>query len=98
MSTRKATSYRRARAKSPHRFDTGFIPTANRTHGSITVTRNSPLISGVQRKRPEEYWIKGGSFIGGGASCDATAEEAAEYMSQSPHWTVLMRLTKELGW
>jgi hypothetical protein len=39
-----------------------------------------------------------GSFIGGGGFRHATAEEAAEYMSQSPHWAVLMRLTKELGW
>jgi hypothetical protein len=98
MSTRRTYSSRSHTIRSLHRFDNGFIPTANRTHDSITVTRNSPLISGVQRKRPGEYWIKGGSFIGGGASRDATAEEAAEYMSQSPHWSVLMRLTKELGW
>ena len=46
-----------------------------------------------------ENWIHGGSFIGGGGCRrDATAEEAAEYMSRSPHWPVLMRLTKELGW
>jgi hypothetical protein len=65
----------------------------------ITVTRNSPLISTVQRKRPGEYWIHGGSFIGGGGGGRrATAEEAADYMSQSPHWAVLMKLTKELGW
>jgi hypothetical protein len=53
----------------------------------------------VRRKRPGEYWIHGGSFIGGsGCRHDATAEEAAEYMGQSPHWSVLMKLTKELGW
>ena len=38
------------------------------------------------------------SFIGGGGSTEATAEEAAEYLSWSPHWAPLMRLTKELGW
>jgi hypothetical protein len=85
-------------SKSPHRFDNGFIPTANPTRDSITVTRNSPLISGVSRKGPGQYRIDMGSFIGGGGSRQATAEEAAEYMSQTPHWAVLMRLTKELGW
>jgi len=39
-----------------------------------------------------------GAFIGGGGSRHVTAEEAAEYMSQSPHRAVLMRLTKELEW
>jgi len=85
--------------KSLHRFDNGFIPTADRDYDNITVTRNSSLISGVRRKRPGEYLIHSGSFNGGGGgSRDATAEEAAEYLSQSPHWAVLMRLTKELGW
>ena len=97
MSNRKISLSRFA-VKSPHRFDNGFIPTANPARDSITVTRNSPLISGVQRKQPGEYWIHGGSFIDGGGRRDATAEEAAEYMSQSPHWAVLMRLTKQLGW
>jgi hypothetical protein len=97
MSTRKTPSNRSC-AKSLHRFDNGFVPTANPAYDSITVTRNSPLISCVQRKRRGEYWIHGGSFIGGGASRPAAAEEAAEYMSYSPHWAVLMRLTNELGW
>jgi hypothetical protein len=97
MSNRKIFSDRSA-FRSLHRFDNGFIPTANAAYDSITVTRNSPLISTAQRKRPREYWIHGGSFIGGGGSHPATAEEAAEYMSQSPHWAVLMRLTKELRW
>ena len=79
--------------KSLHRFDNGFIPTASPAHDRITVRRNSPLISGVSRKGPGQYRIDMGSFIGGGGR-DATAEEAAEYMSQSPHWAVLMRLTK----
>ena len=53
----------------------------------------------MQRKRPGEYWIHGGSFIGGGGFRHAaTAEDAADYMGQSPHRTVLMTLTKELGW
>ena len=50
-------------SKSPHRFDTGFIPTADPARDNITVARNSPLISGVQRKRPGEYLIHMGSFI-----------------------------------
>jgi hypothetical protein len=98
MSHRHISSSR-FRVKSPHRFDNGFIPTADPARDNITVTRNSPLISGVQRKRPGEDWIHGGSFIGGGGGGRrATAEEAADYMSQSPHWAVLMRLTKELRW
>ena len=36
-----------SRFESPHRFDTGFIPTADPARGNIAVTRNSPLISGV---------------------------------------------------
>lgn len=36
--------------------------------------------------------------IGGGGTRPATGEEVADYMSRSPHWAVLMRLTKELGW
>ena len=52
----------------------------------------------VRRKRLGEYSINGGSFIGEGGSCDATAEEVAEYLSQSPHWAKLMRFTMELGW
>jgi hypothetical protein len=95
-----STQRRRFRInKSPHRFDSRFVPIANRNDDSITVTRSSPLISCVGRKGPGEYWIHGGSFIGGsGCRQDATAEEAADYMGQSPHWSVLMRLTKELGW
>ncbi len=31
-------------SKPLHRFDSGFIPTADRAHDSITVTRNSQLI------------------------------------------------------
>ena len=81
-----------------HRFDTGFVPTANNAGDYITVTRNSPLISCVSRKRPGKYRIEGGSFIGGGASHDATPEEAAEYLSRSPHWAHLMRLTLKMGW
>ena len=84
--------------KSLHRFDNGFIPTANHAYDGITVTRTPPLISCVKRKRLGEYSIHGGSFIGGGGSHDATAEEVAEYLSESPHWAKLMRLTKDLGW
>ena len=62
------------------------------------MTRSSPLISAVSRKGPGEYYICGGSFIGGGGSTEATAEEAAEYLSWSPHWAHLMRLTLEMGW
>ena len=77
----------------PHRFDTGFIPTADYADDRIIVTRNSPLISAVSRKRPGEYRISGGSFIGGGGSREATAYEVAEYLARSPHWAHLMRLT-----
>jgi hypothetical protein len=95
MSTRRPrkTSY-----ESPHRFDTGFIPTADYSDDHIIVTRNSPLISAVSRKRPGEYRICGGSFIGGGGSREATADEVAEYLARSPHWAHLMRLTLEMGW
>jgi hypothetical protein len=82
----------------PHRFDTGFIPTADHADDHIIVTRNSPLISAVSRKRPGEYPISGGSFIGGGGSREATAYEVAEYLARSPHWAHLMRLTLKMGW
>jgi hypothetical protein len=75
-----------------------FIPEANREDDHIIVTRNSPLISAVRSKRPGEYWICGGSFIGGGGSREATADEVAEYLARSPHRAHLMRLTLELGW
>jgi hypothetical protein len=52
----------------------------------------------VSRKRPGEYLIRSGSFIGGGGSTEATPEKAAEYLSWSPHWAHLMRLTLEMGW
>ena len=39
----------------------------------------------LQEGRSGEYWIHGGSFIGGGGCGHrSTAEEAADYMSQSP--------------
>ena len=82
----------------PHRFDTGFVPTANPDRDAIIVTRNSPLISAVSRKRPGEYLIWGGSFIGGGGCREATVDEAAEYLARSPHWAHLMRMTLEMGW
>ncbi len=81
-----------------HSFDNGFVPEISKDRSGIIVTRSSPLISAVSRKGPGEYYICGGSFIGGGGSTEATAEEAAEYLSWSPHWAHLMRLTKELGW
>jgi hypothetical protein len=82
----------------PHRFDTGFIPTADYADDHIIVTRSSPLISAVSRKRPGEYRIWGGSFIGGGGSRETAADEVAEYLARSPHWAHLMRLTLEMGW
>jgi hypothetical protein len=63
---------------------------------AIIVTRSSQLISAVSRVRLGEYRIWGGSFIGGGGSTEATAEE--EYLSWSPHWAHLMRLTLQMGW
>jgi hypothetical protein len=65
-----------------HRFETGFVPTANRAGEYIIATRNSPLIPRVSRQRPIS--VEGGSFIGGGASHDATPEEAAEYKRLEP--------------
>jgi hypothetical protein len=84
--------------RSPHDFDNGFIPQADRGEDHIVVTRNSPLISAVSRERPGKYRIWGGSFIGGGGSREATADDVADYLAQSPHWAHLMRLTLELGW
>jgi hypothetical protein len=81
-----------------HPFDTGFIPKISDDRDAIIVTHSSPLISAVSRVRVGEYRIWGGSFIGGGGSTEATAEEAAEYLSWSPHWAHLMRLTLEMGW
>ena len=80
-----------------HPFDNGFLPKRSEHRDAIIVTHCSPLISAVSRTRPGEYRICGGSFIGGGGSTEAPAEEAAEYLSWSPHWAHLMRLTKELG-
>jgi hypothetical protein len=37
-------------------------------------------------------------FIGGGGCREATADEAVEYLSWSPRWAHLMRLTLEMGW
>jgi hypothetical protein len=81
-----------------HDFHNGFIPEADLKDDHIIVTRNSPLISAVSRKRPGEYRIWGGSFIGGGGSREATADDVAEYLARSPHWAHLMRLTLEMGW
>jgi hypothetical protein len=41
---------RGASSSCPHRFDTGFVPTANPDRDSIIVTRNSPLISGREQE------------------------------------------------
>ena len=81
-----------------HPFDNGFVPEISKDRSGIIVTRCSPLISGVSRKGPGEYRIWGGSFIGGGGCTEATAEEAAEYLSWSPQWAHLMRLTLKMGW
>ena len=82
---------------SPHDFHNGFIPDADLKDDHIIVTRNSPLISALSRKRPGEYRIWGGSFIGGGGSREATADDVADYLARSPHWAHLMRLTLKLG-
>ena len=66
-----------------HPFDNGFVPEISKDRSGIIVTRCSPLISAVSRTRPGEYRIWGGSFIGGGGSSEATAAEAAEYLSWS---------------
>ena len=68
----------------PHRFDSGFVPELTKDRSGIIVTRCSPLISAVRRTGPGGYRICGGSFIGGGGSREATADEAAEYLSWSP--------------
>jgi hypothetical protein len=83
----------------PHRFDNGFVPEITKDRSAIIVTRNSPLISVVTRKRPGEYRICFGSFIGGGGGeREASADGAAEYLGRSPHRAHLLRLTLELGW
>ena len=51
-----------------HPFDTGFVPQISKDRDAIIVTRSSPLISAVSRKRPGDYRIWGGSFIGGVAA------------------------------
>jgi hypothetical protein len=80
-----------------HPFDNGFVPEISKDRTGIIVTRRSPLISAVSRIQGE-YYICGGSFIGGGGCTKATPEEAAEYLSWSPHWAHLMRLTLKMGW
>ena len=40
----------------------------------------------------------GGIAMGLAQVRNSTAEEAADYMSQNPHWAVLIKFTKELGW
>ena len=82
----------------PRRFDAGFVPTAKPDRDAIIVTRNSPLISAVSRKRSGEYLICGGSFLGGGGCREATVDEAVEYLARRPHFTHLMQLTLELEW
>jgi hypothetical protein len=105
MSTRKIPAeFDRSRVpnreahRSPHDFHNGFIPQADRRDDHIIVTRNSPLISAVSRAQPGKYRIWGGSFIGGGGSSEASADQAANFLARSPHWAHLMRLTLELGW
>ena len=87
---------RGASSSCPHRFDAGFVPTAKPDRDAIIVTRNSPLISAVSRKRSGEYLICGGSFLGGGGCREATVDEAMEYLARRPHFTHLMQLTLEL--
>src|SRR5262245_54147316 len=76
--------------RSPHDFHDGFVPQADRGEDHIIVTRNSPLISAVSRERPGKYRIWGGSFIGGGGSSEASADQAANFLARSPHWAHLM--------
>ena len=81
-----------------HPFDNGFVPEISKDQTGIIVTRCSPLISVVSRKGPGEYRIWSGSFIGGGGFREGTAAESAEYLSWSPHWAHLMRLTLKMRW
>ena len=48
---RSITLLRGVSSSCPRRFDAGFVPTAKPDRDSIIVTRNSPLISAVSRKR-----------------------------------------------
>jgi hypothetical protein len=52
-----------------HPFDNGFLPEISKDRTGIIVTRSSPLISAVSRKRPGEY--PSGAVL-------SLAEEAAE--------------------
>ena len=76
----------------------GFVPTAKPDRDCTIVTRNSPLISAVSRKRPGKYLIWGGSFIGGGGCREVTVDEAAEYLARRPLLVHLMQLTLEMEW
>jgi hypothetical protein len=58
------------REKFPNRFDNGSIPTASHAYDSITVTRNSSLISCARRKLLSGYSIDRGSFYWRGDSRD----------------------------
>ena len=102
MSTRRTYS---SRSRLLRRVDNGFIPTASKDFGEITVqcvefARDSWWHFCVRKKQPGgQYGIRAGGPRIGGGGWDVTPEEAANYLlSRSPHWNTLMSLTKELGW
>ena len=66
----------------PHRLDTGFIPTADYAGDHIIVTRNPPLSRKQETTRRVSDLDK--SFIGGGGSREATADEVTEYLAAQP--------------
>ena len=76
-----------------HPFETDFAPKISENRDAIIVTRSSPLISAVSRKRPGEYRIWAAFSL-----AEVAAVEAGEYLSWSPHSAHLMRLTLEMGW
>jgi hypothetical protein len=78
--------------------DTGFAPEVTADRSGIIVTKSSPLISAISRTPSGDYRIWGGSFNGGGGCTEATAQQVAEYLARSPHWSRLIELTKEMGW
>ena len=51
---------RKVSYESPHRFDTGFIPTADYADDHVIVTRNSPYLSRKQetaRRVSDRVWF-----------------------------------------
>jgi hypothetical protein len=60
------------------------LPTCSRQHrGYPQFTANL----GRAERTTREYLIHMGSFIGGGGSSEASADQAANHLACSPHWS-----------